>query len=123
MPRGRGRKLRRHIAWRVDADYRQKLSAEELSWLDQFEREYYDGHFKAGEESIHPPCLRTDCYRRAYAARSDVPTASSPTSCEPTAAAQHDRYYDPADFVTTTRIHSKNDAEETLLEALAQKAA
>lgn len=117
MPR---RRLRRHIAWRVDADYRAKLSADDLVWLDQFEREYYEGDFRGSP--VHPPEMRRDCYRRGYSARVDAATAPElPT--KRAGQRQARRYYDPSDWATNHREQTPNDVAEALAEALDRDAA
>jgi len=39
------RHVRKHLFWRIDYDYWDKLSDEEKKWLDTFTDEYYDNVF------------------------------------------------------------------------------
>lgn len=117
----RGRKLRRHIAWRVDADYKAQLAPEDAAWLDQFEREYYEADFRG--DNVHPRELRRDCYRRSYAARTDAPTACSSTPQAFSSAPQRNRYYGPRDWDITCGIQNEKDISDAYAEALDRDAA
>lgn len=44
---------RKKIQGHVDFDYLNKLSEEELDWLNDFCREYYSAHFKKNGENLH----------------------------------------------------------------------
>lgn len=55
---------KRRRNWAQDQDYLKKLSAEELAWLDKFNREYYKGEL--GKEAIHPVYYKQDCEKRRY---------------------------------------------------------
>jgi hypothetical protein len=55
--------LRRHRQTGADYDYLTKLTSEQLSWLEQFTRRYYNAENEAD------PVLRKEANRRRYSAK------------------------------------------------------
>jgi hypothetical protein len=57
----------------MKVDYLEKLSAENLDWLSQFNEEFHTGYFPRGRPPLHrTKKLRRDCYARNNAAQRDL---------------------------------------------------
>ncbi len=58
----------------VDFDYLDKLTEEEMRWLEKFSQEYYRAYFKNDGTDFHPPktAERTECYGANNARNRDM---------------------------------------------------
>lgn len=96
------KKTRHHSRWRIDQDYRHKLSAADRRWLDKFNDEYYRAEFD--ETPLHPAEKRSEIYDAQNAAQRDLVTASPVDVRESLGQKVSDRpsirvrFYDPADY-------------------------
>lgn len=97
-----GIRTRHYLRWRLDQDYRARLSPEDRAYLERFDAEYYRAEFK-GDQLHATPELRLDCYRRLNAAKVDAVTQGDDTleaALRPVRRiqGQRRRYYDPTDY-------------------------
>lgn len=53
-------------------DYTKKLNKEELKYLNQFSREFYQGYFKKGEKPLHSLEQRKQIYNESNQRRRDL---------------------------------------------------
>lgn len=125
------RRTRFHSNWRVDQDYRKKLSPEELAWLEKFNDEYYRAQFD--EEPLHsadavvmvakqfedvPGSYKEERFQAQNAAWRDVVTQTSKEVFEATTkaakASTRGRYNSPDDYKPST----SKDVETALVEAI-----
>lgn len=68
-----GKRTRVHRNWAVDYDYRGKLNAEELAYLEKFTDEFYRSDLKDAE--LHAPSQKKALYAANNAAQRDIYTA------------------------------------------------
>lgn len=117
------KRTRHHSRWRIDQDYRQKLSPEECLWLDKFNDEYYRAEFT--ETPLHPKEKRGEIYDAQNAAQRDLVTASSADVREALGTSVSDRpslrvrFYDPGDY-PFARVPMRQARLEQLLTELVE---
>lgn len=116
------KKTRHHSRWRIDQDYRHKLSPAERLWLDQFTDEYYRAEFS--EAPLHADDLRHEIYDAQNAAQRDLVTASSAdvrTALEREVSDRPSlrvRFYDPGDYPFARPPLAASRFEDVLFEAI-----
>ena len=69
----------RSVAWRVDQDYAERLSADERQWLAEFNDSYYGADFRGVVEGRWSTDERREVYRAKNAANRDLMTCDVPT--------------------------------------------
>lgn len=95
------KKTRNHKKWRVDYDYKGKLSKEDKSWLDKFTDEYYRCEFK--DEPIHNEEQKKDLISNETVARRDLLT-KHPEQISKNKPTNTDRKY-----VSAIRFYTEED--------------
>jgi len=114
---------KREAMWRNDEDYRNKLSKQDMAWLDKFQAEYYSLMFK-GEPLHNTPTLKKRLMDQDNAARRDICNYSASPKIErhltsatrAMARAQVHTYYDPLEYncLSTHRSMTHDDHAERI---------
>lgn len=68
----------RSVAWRVDQDYAERLSADERRWLAEFNDAFYGADFRGVTDERWSTEARREVYRAKNAANRDLMTTDIP---------------------------------------------
>jgi hypothetical protein len=108
------RNTRHHSRWRIDQDYRHKLSDDDRAWLDRFNGEYYRAEFDGAP--LHGDGQRREIYSAQNAAARDVVTVPGEVVLDQVRRIEQvtrpnirPRYYAPSDYAMFRRAQGVSE--------------
>lgn len=97
-----GKKTHYCQQWKVDSDYKKKLSKEERDFLNQFEDEYYRQSFDPNKEQLHSKEQKKELCNNYNKSFNDVVTKSGDQVgahlSKEVSKTHKPRYYQPSDY-------------------------